>query len=687
MSGIFLTFLGISVSVGVVIAVLVLLSPLLNKRYAAKWKYFIWIFLAVRLLIPIGGVSGAKEKSAQPSAKPDVDFSEGFGENIDENALPPVRVVVEIPPQMTAPIAAKSEKESGITALDIVAWVWAVGGLSFLSVHIVSYLRYRRRVTADGRVVDNIDLLNQFDELKRSLRIDRAVTVMEYRRAESPMIMGFIKPILVLPRESFTAEELYFILKHELVHLKHGDVYFKLLFVAANALHWFNPLVWIMQKEASVDMELSCDERVTKGASIDAKKAYTETLMSTIHKRFSKRTVLSTQFYGGKTIMKKRFSNILTKRVKKCGISVLICAVALALYLGTMVGCTAGKPSDSDAGEDYSGMTPVEIANKALDDLEDDLRTAVSVLTMNMTEPVHVADGVDQIGNLREIDGEIYIPMHENYDTVDEIMELMHRVYTDKKCAEIQSEYFEDTFKEVDGRVYCIAGDMPYTPFNKPIPNAKRVSDTEILAKTTISYDGEDVSYEITLKFEDGKWKIDEENENSDAVATAEEIANKALTDLENDYNITVAILTMNMTEPVNLVEGVDQLGNLREIDGVSYIPMKEDYDTIDEIMAVFHKVYTDEKCAVLYSNYLDVENTGFMKEVDGKLYCMGGGKQHTAFNMPIESAEKISETEILAKTSVTYEYGDAQYEITLKYEDGKWKIDKLMNDGREFSY
>lgn len=546
MSGIFLTFLGISASVGAVIAALVLLSPLLNKRYAAKWKYLIWIFLAVRLLIPVGGASGLREKPAQSSVKSEVDFSEDFEEDIEEDALLPVRVVVEIPPQMTTPIVAQSEKRSGITALDIAAWVWAVGGLIFLSVHIISYLRYRRRVMAYGRIVDNIDLLNEINELKRSLHIDRAVTVMKYPRAESPMMMGFIKPILVLPRVSYTAEELYFIMKHELVHLKHGDIYFKLLFVAANALHWFNPLVWIMQKEAAVDMEFSCDERVIKDASIDVRKAYTETLMSTIHKRFSKKNVLSTQFYGGKKIMKKRFRNILTKKTKKSGISVLICAVTLALYLGTIVGCTTEKKPSKLGVEDNSGM------------------------------------------------------------------------------------------------------------------NAQGNANVETNANM-------------------------ERNENSDGIATAEEIANKALTDLEDDHMTTVAIFTMNMTEPVNLVEGVDQLGNLREIDGVSYIPMKEDYDTLDEIMDVFHRVYTEEKCAKLYSNYLD--DTGFMKEVDGKLYCIGGGNGYTHFNMPIESAESISGTEILANTSVTYDFGDIPYEITLKYEDGKWKIDKLLQNGTEYSY
>ena len=136
---------------------------------------------------------------------------------------------------------------------------------------------------------------------------------------------------------------MFFILKHELVHLKRGDVYLKLLFVTANAVHWFNPIIWIMQKEAVIDMELSCDERVTQGTSFELRKAYTETLLSMLHKQCVRKTVLSTQFYGGKKIMKKRFKNILIRNRKKNGISILICAVVLSFTLGMLVGCSVTK--------------------------------------------------------------------------------------------------------------------------------------------------------------------------------------------------------------------------------------------------------------------------------------------------------------------------------------------------------
>lgn len=63
--------------------------------------------------------------------------------------------------------------------------------------------------------------------------------------------------------------------------------------IQSKAVHWFNPLVWIMQKEAEVDIELSCDEKVTQGADYAARRAYTETLLSALHKQKARKTVLS----------------------------------------------------------------------------------------------------------------------------------------------------------------------------------------------------------------------------------------------------------------------------------------------------------------------------------------------------------------------------------------------------------
>lgn len=344
----FLSILEISLSTSLIALALILLAPLLNRRYAAKWNYLIWIFLGLRLLIPFHGAPPANimAQFTSPVTAQDenVPTSTPSGEAMTEQ-----RIIIEIPPQLMTPIVTPSEKgNTGITLLNAIAAVWFAGAVSFVSLHFFSYLHYKRQLLKRGTAIKNTPSSQLLLCLSEELNIKQTVTLIEYPEADSPMMMGFLKPVLVLPNQCCNAEELYFILKHELVHLKRHDIYAKLLFMLANAVHWFNPLIWLMQKEAVIDMELSCDERVVQGAEYTVRRAYTETLFSTLKRKHAKKTVLSTQFYGGKQIMKKRFKNILENAKKKNGVLFLIGAIALTISCGTLIGCSVGSSSSPE---------------------------------------------------------------------------------------------------------------------------------------------------------------------------------------------------------------------------------------------------------------------------------------------------------------------------------------------------
>ena len=111
MTNIFLSFFGISVSTSLVVSLL--LTPFLNKRYAAKWNYLIWIFLAFRLLIPFGGANGRLAADmlsrTNTGAPPESDVS--HRDIPADGAMPSGRIIVEIPVQMTAPITVPSGKK------------------------------------------------------------------------------------------------------------------------------------------------------------------------------------------------------------------------------------------------------------------------------------------------------------------------------------------------------------------------------------------------------------------------------------------------------------------------------------------------------------------------------------------------------------------------------------------------
>ncbi|MDE7300080.1 MAG: M56 family metallopeptidase, partial [Lachnospiraceae bacterium] len=238
-TNIFISAFEISLSIGAAILALILLTPFLNRRYAAKWKYWIWVLLALRLIIPfrgtgsIAGILTQLVNSTVPAS------GESNTDASPVGITPPRGVVIEIPAQMTAPIVlpAGDQYVIHITLLEIITAIWLAGSLVIVLLHIFSYLRYMGQLRKRGIPVNDGDILCKLQELKEELHIGRRLSIIRYSEAASPMIVGFIRPVLVLPQEAYWPEELAFILKHELVHLKRGDVYVKLLLMAANAVH------------------------------------------------------------------------------------------------------------------------------------------------------------------------------------------------------------------------------------------------------------------------------------------------------------------------------------------------------------------------------------------------------------------------------------------------------------------
>lgn len=331
----FVSILEVSVSTSIVIIIFTLFAPFLTKRYTAKWKYLTWIILAIRLIFPFNWNLSYQQ----------------FNITIPSKIAVPI--TTNTTDTLSLPLTLSQKQQTNFSLIDILTVVWLTGILIFSLIHIISYFYYKKQMIKDGISIKNNYILQQLNCLSNELKIKNIPPIITYSKVSSPMVIGFFHPILVLPDEQYTEEEIFFILKHELIHLKRHDLYYKLLLVISNAVHWFNPIIYIMLKEAAIDMELSCDECVVHNTTYAIKKAYTETLFTTIDKQYKKKTTLSTQFYGGAKIMKKRFKNILAKQKKRNGVILLCSAIVLTLSLGTLVGCSIIEPlSQEPSGND-----------------------------------------------------------------------------------------------------------------------------------------------------------------------------------------------------------------------------------------------------------------------------------------------------------------------------------------------
>lgn len=304
----------ISLSMSAVIAVLLLLSPVLSKRYTAKWRYFVWLAVAVRLLIPVHfslPEAPVRIPSVSNAAVQEMQVEAPF-------AAAPSGI-----PHEAVPTPAANVSKS-ISLQDILFILWAAGAGSFLLWHLMGYLLFRRKIrpwcsrAAEGQP-----------------------PVQTCKKVKSPMLVGFLRPVILLPDKEYSEEELAVILSHELAHYRRKDIWYKLLLLAANAAHWFNPLVYAMTCFANRDLELSCDDMVTENRDLAFRKAYSRTILQAVQNE--RATSLSTCFKGGKKEMKKRLANILCGDKKKAGALMLAVVLLVTLTIGAFVAC-GGSP-------------------------------------------------------------------------------------------------------------------------------------------------------------------------------------------------------------------------------------------------------------------------------------------------------------------------------------------------------
>ena len=177
----------------------------------------------------------------------------------------------------------------------------------------------------------------------------RKIPLLISPAADCPMLAGFIRPALYLPDENISAADAAFIFRHELTHCRHGDLWLKLLLTAAQCVHWFNPLVYLIVRFAQEDIELACDDAVVRGQNAAYRRAYGETILRSAVAQSRRRQALVSCFGDDKKTLMRRFEGLFDKSVKKRGAALI---VLVALLIATLGGTIAvGTKKDPAAAE------------------------------------------------------------------------------------------------------------------------------------------------------------------------------------------------------------------------------------------------------------------------------------------------------------------------------------------------
>ena len=333
MEALFLRVVWISLTCSAVLVPLLVGKGWLRHHVRAKALYVVWLILALRLVVPVDlslpepavTVEAPSYQVALPARTPSANLPAGA--QIEE----PSAVVGQ-----TAPEAASAVRTIPVTAL--LSALWLFGVLAAALVQGGGYLLARRRLLRDAR--PDLEAEAQAGQTAASLGLKRAVPVRRSRQVRTPMVLGLLRPVLLLP-EGQAVDEV--VLCHELTHLKRLDLAYKALLVAACWLHWFNPLVWWMSQAASENLELCCDDDVAAGRDAAFRRKYGELLLSTAEEKPG--PTLSSRFGGSKQAMRDRLTNLFVK--KKRGRLLACTAVAVLVLVGGLVACE-GRPAMTD---------------------------------------------------------------------------------------------------------------------------------------------------------------------------------------------------------------------------------------------------------------------------------------------------------------------------------------------------
>jgi bla regulator protein blaR1 len=106
---------------------------------------------------------------------------------------------------------------------------------------------------------------NRFFRISKSMGLRRKIDLLVSHRIKSPLLIGFIKPAVIVPAGMLThmpLAQIETLLIHELYHLKRRDHLVNIVQLFLEGILFYNPAVWIISSYIRNEREHCCDDKV-----------------------------------------------------------------------------------------------------------------------------------------------------------------------------------------------------------------------------------------------------------------------------------------------------------------------------------------------------------------------------------------------------------------------------------------
>ncbi|MEN6425080.1 MAG: M56 family metallopeptidase [Phycisphaerales bacterium] len=331
----------------VLILILLAVDTVLRRRVRAVFRYWIWMLVLVKLVLPpslgspvsvgtwfgdqleVPSASLFEPESLQPAepyatelpfvvsailAPPDP--------RIARTPVPPTPAMPSEAEPPAAPETHTSVRPAVVSlnwqGLTLLAWLAIVIALTLLLVQRAFFVQGLVAQAEEG----NRGLLEELDDCRQRLGLRRRIGLRLSPNATSPAVCGLLHPTILVPQTlapKLRSHDRQAVLLHELAHVRRGDLWINLAQTLLQIAYFYNPLLWLANAMIRRTREQAVDEAVLVAMGETARQ-YPETLVNIAKLAFTRRPALSLRLIGvveSKSALTGRIKHILSRPLPK----------------------------------------------------------------------------------------------------------------------------------------------------------------------------------------------------------------------------------------------------------------------------------------------------------------------------------------------------------------------------------
>lgn len=245
--------------------------------------------------------------------------------------------------------------------IELIVLLW-ITGLALYSIKLIGGIIYSNRLKTKDVYPSENSIIKIKNSLCEKIQLNRHVQIFESFLVKVPSVIGFLKPVILLPAgfiNGLSYQQIEFIILHELIHIKRMDYFINILQSIQETIFFFNPAVLWLSNKIRDERENVCDDLVVKYS--DSSFDYMETLLKSAELKNG--LIPEIALFKNKNQLYRRIKRMSGGKTKY-NISAFIASLfALTLMVSMFVACSSTgnwESNDPDAESVEISMTTNE---------------------------------------------------------------------------------------------------------------------------------------------------------------------------------------------------------------------------------------------------------------------------------------------------------------------------------------